>query len=184
MLNFEGVSTVIPLDKTQSDLALTNLLSIHYYLLSVSFFGASDIISAAKYAEHSIAHNPENLLSISLMASLLAHHGGSMKRANTWVVRLHRTSFATSSLGYALAKCGLFPDAIKKLRTSLATETLDRQYSLYNLSILYGRSGDTETMKKLLQLLPGCFDATDKSSHIATTSGPDRHFRNRRYLFT
>ena len=173
----KGVSTVVPLDKTHSDSALTNLLSIHYYLLSVAFFGANDMIGAAKYAELSIAHNPENLLSISLMASLLAHNGGSMKCANTWLIRLHKTSFATSSLGYALAKYGLFPDAIKKLRTSLATETLDRQYSLYNLSILYGQSGDTETMKKLLQLLPACFDTIDKSSHIATTDGSDRHFR-------
>ena len=32
-------------------------------------------------------------------------------------------------------------------------------------------------MKKLLQLLPACFDTIDKSSHIATTDGSDRHFR-------
>ena len=34
-----------------------------------------------------------------------------------------------------------------------------------------------ETMKKLLQLLPACFDTTNESGQLVTQSGSDRQFR-------
>ena len=132
---------------------LPRVLSKHCFFVSLGCLGLGDIICAKQYALKSLTYDPNNHNSISLIAYIIAKFDGTISEAKTWSGRVNSNSFASDSLGYAMAKLGFYRESISLLRHSLSLDLPNESHTMYNLAIIYGRNGDMKTMQKILHLL-------------------------------
>ncbi len=130
-----------------------NVLSNNYYLISLASLGIGDIANAKRFILASISYNPQSQKSISLLTYIVAAFGGTISDAKSCIGLAKGNSSAALSLGYTMSKKGYFQEAIAQFRHSLEIGSIYDMYSMYNLAIVYGRTGDIRTMKKILHLL-------------------------------